>query len=223
MTNELAVYENNDDGFSDAAEEHSENLLRGELLKCSDGHWLVGQESSRLPRDTRLVCVGIAAAWVRWSENRPVEHRIRKPGKRLPEREELGHLDKDDWESTPDGEPRDPWQNTRVAYFINPATAAVYTFSTTTYSGRPAVTGLGDQVMRMRIAKPGVSPVVEFDSAPHKTKYGLKMKPILKVVGWVGGSGEGVDLKQIGKEKPATKGNIVDVTATDDMDDSIPF
>jgi hypothetical protein len=42
--------------------------------------------------------------------------------------------------------------------------------------------------VRMRVARPGINPVVEFDAAAHQTKYGRKMKPVLRIVGWVGGN-----------------------------------
>jgi hypothetical protein len=217
MSNDVTVYDNSDDGFGAAADEHSETLLRGDLLKCTDGHWSVGKDGSLLAHDTRLVCIGVGAAWVKWQDNKPTEYRVRRPGERLPEREELGDMNAGGWELGPDGQPRDPWQNTRFAWFVHPHSAAAYTFSTASWGGRGAVVGLGDQVMRMRVARPGVNPVVEFDSGPHKTKYGMKRKPILRIVGWVGGTGEGVNLKAIGK--PAPK-----VEVLDDMEnDSIPF
>src|SRR5262249_59801198 len=56
---------------------------------------------------------------------------------------------------------------------------------TATYTGRGAVNGLASQIVRMRVTRPGINPVVELDSAPHQTKYGRKIKPILKIVGWV--------------------------------------
>jgi hypothetical protein len=93
-----------------------------------------------------------AAAWVNWQSGRPVEYRVRKPGSALPEREELGDLDPSNWEIGANGQPQDPWRNTRFVHLVEPATAAAFTFSTASFGGRDAVTKLADQVARMRLA-----------------------------------------------------------------------
>jgi hypothetical protein len=196
MSNNLTTYDA-EDGWNDAASDHATKLIRGDLLKCNKGHWLLGQEAKPLPAGTRLVATGTNAAWVKWGTGdnglpRPVEYRVRKPGEAMPEREELGDLNEADWPAGPDGQPRDPWQNTRFLYLVNPETAATCTFSTATYGGRGAVSALGSQIVTMRTARRGVSPVVELHSAPYKTKYGIQMKPVFKVVGWVGGNTETV-------------------------------
>ena len=210
---QLTMFASND-GFADAAADYAKDLLRGELLKCTDGHWLVGKEGEKLAFGIRMVAVGTAAAWVKWAGGKPAEYRVRRPGEELPDRDELGDLDKSDWEAGPDDMPRDPWQNTRFLWLTDPETAALYTYSTSSWSGRSAVIGLGDQITRMRTARPGAAPIVEFHSGPLQTKFGKKMKPILKVVGWVGGADNGaVELPKL----PTPK-------AVNDMhDDSVPF
>jgi hypothetical protein len=200
---------NSDDGWADAANDYADNVLRGELIKCVDGHWSFGRDGTPLKADTRLVALGTVAAWVKWEEGKPTQYRVRKPGEQLLDRAELGDTDETRWETGPDDNPRDPWQSTRFVHFVDPATAAALTFSTSSWSGRNAVIALGDQITRMRVARPGASPVVEFTSAPLQTKFGRKMKPVLKVVGWVGGSDEPKPLDQL------PKGG--------DMDDTIPF
>ena len=70
---------------------------------------------------------------------------MREPGKRLPDRDELGFLDEDAWEG-PGGERQDPWQNTRLVYFVDPETADAFTFSTSSWGGRSAVADLGDAI-----------------------------------------------------------------------------
>jgi hypothetical protein len=197
------------DGWNDAAADYADNVLRGTLIKCTDGFWLVGRDGTPLKADTRLVALGTVAAWVKWQGNKPAEYRVRKPGERLPDRKELGDLDETQWEAGPDDKPRDPWQETRFVHFVDPATAEAFTYSTSSWAGRNAVIALGDQITRMRIARPGAAPVVEFTSGPHMTKYGPKRKPVLKVVGWVGGGDEQKQLDQLPKNA--------------DMDDVIPF
>jgi hypothetical protein len=77
-----------------------------------------------------------SAAWIRWENKKAVETRLRRPGERMPERDELGYDDEDDWEFGLSGEKVDPWQNTRLVYFVDPDTAEEFTYSTSSWGGR---------------------------------------------------------------------------------------
>src|SRR5262249_36027412 len=120
-------------------------------------------------------------------KRRPIQ---RQPGKRLLDREELSHTDQDEWEEGPSGEPQDPWRNTRLVYLIDPQTAEAFTFSTSSWGRRGAVTDLGDQISRMRTVHPDAVPIVELRAVEMPTRYGRKSKPAFKVVGWRTASGE---------------------------------
>jgi hypothetical protein len=197
-------------------------MIKGTLLKYNDRHWTKGTESEDIEQGTKLVALGAAAAWVRWAGGKPVEYRMREPGRRLPEREELGDLDQSQWERGPDGEPKDPWQNTRFVYLEDPRTAEAFTFSTSSWGGRQAVADLGEQIERMRFKHPGAVPLVELASAPMKTKYGMKSKPFFKVLGWE--LGEYEDRRDVpnGNAAPAIT-MVENKKMTNSLDDEIPF
>jgi hypothetical protein len=197
------------DGWDDAADEISERIIRGSLLKFADWRWTYGQEGTPLKEGTRLVALGTAAAWVRWVDGKPAEYQVRRPGESLPDRGDLGDTDESKWEGGPDCKPRDPWQNSRFVYLVDPATAEAFTFSTSSWGGRGAVIDLGDQIKRMRFARQGALPVVELHAAPMQTKFGKKSKPWFKVVDWVGGADDNERQKQI--ESPARNGDMNDV------------
>jgi hypothetical protein len=214
-----------DDGWDDAAVEANERVIKGTLLKFADGRWTKGKEGTPVEDGTRLVAVSTAAACVKWVNSKPVEYRMRQPGSRLPDREELGDLDEAAWETGPDGEPRDPWQSTRFVYLVDPMTAEAYTFSTSAFGGRTAVSDLADQIQRMRFARPGAVPVVELRAAPMLTKFGRKSKPWFKVVGWrSGGSDEANGASSPDGTPPPLKqvSNAATETAQV-LDDDIPF
>ena len=82
------------------------------MLKFSDWRWTAGKEATPVADGTRLIALTTAAMWVRWQGGKPAEYRVRQPGQRLPEREELGHDNEGEWEIGPSGQPVDPWQNT---------------------------------------------------------------------------------------------------------------
>jgi len=183
MTNDLAI--TTTDGWNDVAAEANERVLRGTLLKFADSNWARGKEASPIERGTQLVATGTRAAQVRWQDGKPVEWRWQEPGRRLPEREELGDNDPTKWALGPDGKtPRDPWQNTRYIYLLDPDTAEAFTFSTSSWGGREAVINLGDAIARMRMAHPNAMPIVALEAAPMITKYGRRSKPTFKIVGW---------------------------------------
>jgi hypothetical protein len=224
MSNDVTKLDNGNDGWEDAAADFNNDVVRGDLIKCSDGHWTVGRDNAPIREGTCLVAIGTAASWVKWRDNKPVEYRIRQRGEPMPDRKDLGDTDENDWESGPDGKPRDPWQNTRFCYFTDPKSAALFTYSTATWSGRSAVIGLGDQIMRMRTARPGATAHVEFQTRPSQTKYGRKMVPVLKIVGWTFPVGDGAPGQGSGGSMKVIEQKPVKEAVTDDMlDDAIPF
>jgi hypothetical protein len=207
------------DGWSDAAQEAAEQTIRGTLLKFSDWKWWAGKERTAVPDGTQLVALATAAGWVRWEENKPVEYRMREPGRRLPDRDELGFDDEKEWEEGPGGEPQDPWQNTRWAYLVDPHTAEAYTFSTSSWGGRGAVTTLGDQIARMRSVHSDAVPVVELQAAEMPTRFGRKSKPVFKVVAWKTADAEA----PAPAERQITAKKAEDKVYRREMDDEIPF
>jgi hypothetical protein len=135
----------------------------------------------------------------------------------MPNKDDMPDRDENAWELGPNNRPRDPWQNTRFVYLVDPETAEAFTFSTSTYGGRDAVSELAEQIQRMRFARPGAAPIVELRSAPMKTDYGMKSKPVLKVVGWTDGGAvsEAVSEEPKAISPPAKAGG--------DLNDEIPF
>jgi hypothetical protein len=189
MTQELATTNSGDDGWGDAAAESAERIIKGTLLKFADWTWSKGKEGTKVEDGATLVALDSAAGWVKWADGKPAEYRMRQPGRRLPDREELGDTNEDDWEAGPDGRPKDPWQNTRFVYLVDPTSAEAFTFSTSSWGGRGAVADLADQIQRVRYSRPGAVPVVELHAAPMLTKFGKKSKPFFKVIDWRGGNG----------------------------------
>jgi hypothetical protein len=208
-----------DDGWGDAANEAGERTIRGTLLKFSDWRWTAGKEATEIETGTRLVALATAAMWVRWQDGKPVEYRMRQPGRRLPEREELGYDNPDEWEVGPSGEPQDPWRNTRLVYLVDPETAEAFTFSTSSWGGRGAVSDLGDQISRMRSVRPDAVPIVELQAVEMPTKYGRKSKPAFKIVGWKSADGD----KPAPVERQITARQAKREIDQSEMDDSIPF
>jgi hypothetical protein len=214
-----------DDGWSDAAAEKAQHVIKGTLLKYSDGKWTKGKEGVEVEEGISLVALATAAAQVKWHDGKPVEYIMRQPGKKLPERDELGDLDKTKWQLGPDDQPKDPWQNTRFVYLIDPVSAEAYTFVTASWGGRQAVNDLAEQIQRVRYANPGASPIVELRSEPWMTKFGRKSKPFFKVIDWRGGGPDVIEGHGVGPRSRGPTPALVEAPATTSksMDDEIPF
>jgi len=93
-----------------------------------------------------------------------------------------------------------------------------FTFSTSSYGGRAAVSDLGEQITRMRLVHADAVPIVELSAMEMPTKYGPKSKPVFKVVGWKTRDTEHVIEREIGARQAK---KLVD--QSNDPDDSIPF
>lgn len=212
-----------DDGWGDAAAESAERTIKGTLLKFADWKWFKGKEGSEVESGTVLLALDTAAAWLKWANNRPVEHRMRQPGCRLPERDELGDLDESEWELGPDGQSKDPWQNTRFVHLVDPRTAEAFTFSTSSWGGRQAVADLADQIQRMRYERPGAVPLVELQAAPMLTKFGKKSRPFFKVIGWRGGGPEVIDQRGGGPRNGGPTPALVEASTSRSIDDEVAF
>ena len=214
------------DGWDDTAAEAESRVIRGSLLKCSEGRWFIGTENEAVKEGRQLVAGGTSAAWVRWQGGKPVEYRVREPGVPLPEREELGDCDRASWENGSDGQPRDPWQSTRFVHLIDPQTAEAFTFSTSSGGGIDCVVNLADQIKRMRSKHPNAVPLIELGAAPMRTKHGWKSKPVLKVISWRAAA-VSVVIEQPERLLPAPVTTVTSAPVAgkpiDDMDDDIPF
>jgi hypothetical protein len=205
----LPILATNNDGWSLAAAENDARVIRGSIITFADWHWSVRGDSTHID-GRKLIAIGTAALWQKWEHGKPAEHILRQPGKALPERDELGDNDAAAWDVGPGGFPKDPWSNTRLVYLLDPHTAELFTFSTSSFGGRSAVAELGDQIQRMRCGKPDAVPLVELCAAPMLTKFGRKSKPHLKVVDWRNTGAEDVERPHLTESERV-------------LDDQLPF
>jgi hypothetical protein len=192
---------NQADGFS-VAESTGSNLIVGKMVKFTTDSKYKVDKADLLPDNTRLVALNVTTAWVKWADNKPIEHLITLPGQLHRDRDELPDQDKATWEPGLNGEPSDPWRDTRYLRLIDPRTGQDFTFVSDTYGGRKAVGELKSQITNVRFAYPGAVPVVQLGSTMMPTSYGLKPRPEFKVVGWRNKGSAPVQLTHGPQNKP---------------------
>jgi hypothetical protein len=190
-------------------------LLHGKTVKFRDGKYFADKTADITGKI--LVAADIVACWVRWWDGKPTEHKITEPGQLHPERDELGDDDEAQWQEGLDGEPTDPWADTRYARLFDPKTAEEFTFTTSSIGGRRAVRDLQRQVMRMRSATPGALPIVKLEVAEMPTRFGMKTKPAFTVVDWI------IPTPATPASPHSLKAPHHDRSGRDDMNDEIPF
>jgi hypothetical protein len=205
------------DGFEQARDGR---VIQGTLLKyTNEGKWPDKPESSLLA----LACNTINQLW---QNQKPVDTMVKKPGEPLPSVDDLNaEIPKEQWEIGLDGKPRPPWQQQQVVYFLDPRTAAKYTYASGTIGARIAVEKLRDQVVWMRqLRGANVVPVVDLSNAPMKTRYGDRLRPSFVIKGWVALGEQQIPVARIDdKSVPAGVTPITPPTMSEWLSDEIPF
>ena len=179
------------DGFA-VGEKPGNTMIVGQMIKFDSGVYKVNKTET-LPPDIALVAIDVTTAWVKWWEKRPVEHHITQLGQQHPDRDDLPDQNKAEWEIGLDGQPVDPWKNTRYLRLIDPLTGADYTFVTDSIGGRRGVSDLKSQIRNVRYARPNAVPLLKLCTTTMKTRFGPKPRPLFEVIGWRGKK-EQVDL-----------------------------
>jgi hypothetical protein len=183
MKNESLPTVASHDGFDDTNVD--DRLIQGTIIPCVDGVWSARDGTSLSP-GTRYIVLATAEALQRWEGQRPVETILKKPGKALPDLDELNaKIPKKRWEKGHDGGPRPPWVHQYVAYLLNPKDASVFTFINSTLGARVAVERLKDRVRMMRALRgEKVCPIVELGAKLFPTRHGLKQRPDFIIHDW---------------------------------------
>jgi hypothetical protein len=194
----------NADPFAIYAKTVSNQHILGKLLKFSKGDYVAGENSTPVPLGTRFVANmdSLMAGWIKWSDNRPVEHLMEPVAKGaiIPPRNTLGDTDQDAWELDENGKPRDPWQRANYILLlaedgaidddrpVSDPTYGLYTFTASSVGGLEAVAKVCSSYnLDMRRQRPDHYPVIELgaDSYLHRNRaFGRIKKPILNVVDW---------------------------------------
>jgi hypothetical protein len=216
------------DGWALVPEETG-SLLRGELLKFANSVYTLGKGS--LDPNSEWLVLGVLPLWACWQDGKMVDHKAAGPNQPLASRETLSRLDKSKWPRNKNGDPQDPWRNTRYLYLLNRETGAEATFTTETVGGRRAISDLSRAIKNKRKLEPDMCPVIVCKTIEWDVGYGPSLRPHFEIGDWIKSDGS-FSLPEAPEPKPQnTASNVVEGGfsangrgKTDrDFEESIPF
>ena len=195
-------------------DEIAPSSMAGQVVKFSkDGKFIVRETGDELGPDDEFValCDGTLAGWIRFYGEGMQPERYQGliyQGFEKPAREDLGDLDPAEWPAGLDGRPKDPWQHQMCLVLRSTTTAALYTFVTTSLTGRRAVGALLQHFNRLRRMDGAAYPIVRLQASGFKSKkpgVGWVPTPCFAIVG------------STSKEPPPN------TSAAADINDEVPF
>jgi hypothetical protein len=163
---------------------------------------------------TTFAAVAVGHSLTHWENERVVEEIDTHP---LPDIDALNSaVPEDKWEEGFNGEPREPWSHTYKVYLLNTTTGERSVYATSTIGGRITWERTVDKVRWIRRTRhQNVVPRVVLDAAKMRTRFGVKLRPDIRIVDWLDLSGAPVaEAPQLPKvEEPSIR---------EDLNDEIP-
>jgi hypothetical protein len=165
----------------------------GRLTKFSkDGNFVTADDGETISGDADFValCDQTLVGWIRFhADGETPPDRVQGllyGGFVMPDRASLGDNDRAGWPIGLSGQPADPWQHQVCIVLQNTETNELYTFATTSQTGRRAVGNLLRHYDRMQRTNPGELPVVRLRPGGYQhrdERIGWVATPTFCVVG----------------------------------------
>jgi hypothetical protein len=191
-------------------------VIAGELIKFSkEGKFVINETGEELSPDADFIalCDEMLVGYIRFhGDDAPPDRAqgLLYNGFVLPPRASLGDMDESLWEPGLSGEPADPWQHQMNLVLQNPTTQALYTFATSSVTGRRSVGNLLHHYNRLRKKDADLYPVVRLRPSGFQHKDPR--------VGWVN-TPSFVVVGSMSKNSAA----VPDTSVAADMNDEIKF
>lgn len=196
-------------------DEIAPSMIAGKLVKFSkEGKFIVAESEEEISPDDDFValCDETLVGWIKFNDDAPPDRHqgLLYDGFVMPARESLGDLDVTEWPAGLSGQPADPWQHQICLVLQSPTTQELFTFVTSSQTGRRAVGNLLRHYDRMRRTDKDSYPVVRLKPsgfAHRDERVGWVHVPAFAVVGRV----------------PKNSAAVPDTSTEADLNDSVPF
>ena len=195
-------------------DENAPSSIVGRLVKFSkDGVFTTADDGEPVSEDADFIalCDETLVGWIKFNGKDQPPDRVMGllySDFRMPMRDSLGDTDASQWESGLSGTPEDPWKSQACLVLQSVETRELLTFTTTSATGRRAISNLLRHYDRMQRTNAEEVPVVKLKPGGfNHRKVGWVATPVFAVVGRV---------RRDSAAKP-------DTSMAGEMNDEIPF
>jgi hypothetical protein len=146
-------------------EDVAPSTVSGRLIKYKDGAFHTTDDGKPVDQDAEFILLApeTQIGWIRFNGEGEAPDRVMGllfDGFEMPARDSLGDTDPAQWEVGLSGAPNDPWSHQQSVVLQNTTTHELFTFTTTSVTGRRAVGEALKHYLRMQRTAPGELPVV---------------------------------------------------------------
>jgi hypothetical protein len=197
-------------------DEISPASIVGRMIKFNkEGKFVTSDDDTVIGEDSDFTAIldQTLIGWIKFNgEGNPPDRvmGLLYDGFTMPTRDTLGDGDVSKWEVGLDGKPQDPWQHHVYLVLQNTETQELFTYVTSSITGRRAIGNLLRHYDRMERTNSGAYPVVKLKVGgfQHRDdRVGWVKTPVLAIVG----------------RTPKDSAAKPDTSAAGDMSDEIPF
>src|SRR5262245_18511555 len=164
----------------------------GRMVKFNSkqSNFITADDDETIPEDAEFIVLAdqTMIGWVKFNRDAPPDRvmGLLYDGFIMPRRESLGDMDEADWPAGLSGKPEDPWQHHNYLVLQHTETSELFTFVTSSTTGRRAVGNLLHHYNRMQRTNPDELPVVKLKVGGfnHRDeRIGWVPTPVFAVVG----------------------------------------
>jgi hypothetical protein len=196
-------------------DEIAPSSIAGKLIKFSkEGEFVVAETDEELSADDDYIalCDETLIGWIRFRDDAPPDRYqgLLYDNFIMPERRALGDNDPNEWPLGLNQQPADPWQHQVCLVLQSPKTQELFTFATSSQTGRRAVGNLLRHYDRMRRTDKDSYPVVRLKPSGfvHRDeRVGWVPVPAFAVVG----------------HTPKSSAAVPDTSLSADLNDELPI
>jgi hypothetical protein len=196
-------------------DEVAPSSIVGRMIKFDrDGNFVTPDDEGEIKEDTDFVVLAdqTLVGWIKFNPDEPPSRAMGAlyDGFAMPPRESLGDTNQAEWPDGLDGQPEDPWRHQIYLVLQQAGTTELFTFVTSSRTGRRAAGNLLRHFDRMAKTHPDQYPVVRLKKGGfnHKDeRIGWVHTPVFAVVG----------------RAPRDSAAKPDTSPSGDMNDSIGF
>jgi len=174
------------DGWDAAAIDMAAHPMKGmQNANFDNGAFFTGKEKLLIKPEARFIAIEVREGWMFLKKETPPEFVMRPLDGPKPPRPD-SFADQESWpfKFNSQTERDDPWKYNRFVFLLDPQSAQVTVFNTHTFGGDIGVNELTKAIQIMRAVRSGAVPILQLESRQWKTKFRMRPRPFLNIVGW---------------------------------------